>query len=204
MDAKKSPEIPWCRYADDGLAHCKTENEAKQLLETLRKRMEECGIELHPDKTKIIYCKDENRKGKYSNTKFDFLGYTFRCRKSKNAKNNKIFGSFSPAVSKKAVISMRKKIRQLNWRNRTDLSLEEIAKLFNPVLSGWMNYYGKYCRSVMDLVWKQFNNTLVKWAMNKYFKGRKKVKAARLIESIAAVEFKLFVHWDKGKINVFA
>ncbi|NGX34739.1 MAG: Group II intron-encoded protein LtrA [Candidatus Anoxychlamydiales bacterium] len=198
------PENLWCRYADDGLAHCKTESETKQLLEALKKRFAKYGLELHPDKTKIIYCKDSNRKEEYPEISFDFLGYTFRCRESKNTKNNTIFGSFSPAVSKIALKSMRRKTRKLNWRNRTDLSLMEIAKLYNPVLLGWKNYYTRFCKSAMNPIWNHFNKTLVFWAMNKYFKGKKITKAAIFIEKIAAKEPKLFAHWNKGIIGVFA
>ena len=97
------PKIPWCRYADDGLAHCKTEREAQELLQALSKRFAACGLELHPDKTKIVYCKDGSRKGKYPNISFDFLGYTFRARTCKNSKSNTLFVNFTPAVSKTAL-----------------------------------------------------------------------------------------------------
>ena len=176
---KNHPEKPWCRYADDGLVHCKTEWEASQLLEELRKRFAKCGLELHPDKTKIIYCRDGSRKGKYPNTSFDFLGYTFRRRIAKNTKKNSIFVSFNPAASKSAIKSMRKRARKLNWRNRTDLSLNEIAKLYNPVLSGWKNYYGKYHGSKMELVWSHFNKTLIAWAMKKRSEERRVGKECR-------------------------
>jgi RNA-directed DNA polymerase len=202
---RNHPDKPWCRYADDGLAHCKTIEEAKLLLIDLRKRFIECGLELHPDKTKIIYCKDSNRKAEYSNKSFDFLGYTFRSRESRNIKANKLFGSFCPAISKLALKSMKKKTRELNWRNRTDLSLEDISRLYNPTLLGWKNYYGKYYKSAMDSVWGHFNKTLVKWAMNKYKCFRnKRTKAAIFIEKIAEKNPELFIHWKEGIINVFA
>jgi RNA-directed DNA polymerase len=105
------PQIPWCRYADDGLAHCKTEVQAQALKSALAKRLAECGLEMHPDKTRIVYCKDASRKGKYPNTKFDFLGYTFQPRKVKNRKRNSIFVNFTPAVSSKALTSMRQTTR---------------------------------------------------------------------------------------------
>jgi len=128
------PTMPWCRYADDGLAHCRTEQQAKQLLLELEQRFKECGLELHPDKTKIIYCKDGKRRKKYSQTEFDFLGYTFRQRSVKNSKQNNMFVSFTPAVSKSALISMRAETRKRNFRNRTDISLKNIANMYNPVL----------------------------------------------------------------------
>ena len=95
---RNNSSIPWCRYADDALAHCKTEQQARQLLVELKLRFQECRLELHPDKTKIVYCKDANRRKEYSNIQFDFLGYGFRGRRSMNSKNN-IFLNFTPAVS---------------------------------------------------------------------------------------------------------
>ena len=202
---RKHSDKPWCRYADDGLAHCKTLPEAELLLGDLRERFAECGLELHPDKTRIVYCKDDNRKETYSNKSFDFLGYTFRCRESRNTKANKLFISFSPAISKLALKSMKKRTRKMNWRNRTDLSLEDISKLYNPVLLGWKNYYGRYYKSAMDSVWYHFNKTLVKWAMNKYKSLRtKRTKAAMFIEKIAANNPELFIHWKEGIMGVFA
>src|SRR3546814_5927017 len=94
--------MPWCRYADDGIAHCRTEQEAQQLLADLKQRSVDCGLELHPEKTKIIYCKAGNRAGTYHNTKFTFLGYDFCQRQARNLKTNTVFKSFSPAVSKAA------------------------------------------------------------------------------------------------------
>lgn len=103
---KKHPEKPWCRYADDGLVHCKTEEKAQQLLAELNQRFSACGLELHLEKTKIIYCKDGMRKDQYPTTKFTFLGYDFRQRGALNRKTNKVFQNFSPAVSKAAIKSM--------------------------------------------------------------------------------------------------
>lgn len=195
---KHHPDRKWCRYADDGLVHCETEEQAQQLLHDLRLRFKECGLELHPEKTRIVYCKDGSRKGKHEEVSFDFLGYTFRGRRAKR-KDGIIFQNFSPAVSRSSLKSMRKKTRKLNWRNRTDLSLEEIAKGYNPVLQGWLNYYGAYYRSAMNPVWQHVNMTLAAWAMKKYkkLKGRK-TEAIKLIENIARKESRLFVHWRQG------
>jgi RNA-directed DNA polymerase len=130
------PGIPWGRYADDGLVHCKTEQEAHASKAALAARLTECGVALHPDKTRIVYCKDGSRKGTYPNTQFDFLGYTFRPRVVKNRKRNSVFVNFTPAVSSAALIAMRQTTRRRNFRNRTDLSLEDIARYHNPVLRG--------------------------------------------------------------------
>jgi RNA-directed DNA polymerase len=200
---RNHPDKPWCRYADDGLVHCETEEQAQQLLIDLRSRFAECGLELHPDKTRIVYCKDENRKDKHEKTSFDFLGYTFRSRGAKD-KGGNVFRSFTPAVSRSALKAMRKKTKQLNWRNRTELSLDEIAEKYNPVLQGWLNYYGAYYRSAIYPGWQHFNMTLVAWAMKKYksLRGRK-LEAARFIENIALKEADMFVHWRQGMTKSF-
>jgi len=200
---RNHPEKPWCRYADDGLVHCETEEQAQRLLNDLRLRFDKCGLELHPDKTRIVYCKDGSRRSKYGKTSFDFLGYTFRGRRAKR-KDGTTFQSFTPAVSRASLKAMRKKTRQLNWRNRTELSLEEIAKAYNPVLQGWLNYYGAYYRSAIYPVWHHFNMTLVAWAMNKYkkLKGRG-TEANKFIKNIARREARLFVHWRQGVTQSF-
>jgi RNA-directed DNA polymerase len=203
--SKRYPSLSWCRYADDGLIHCKTEMQAKLLLAELHNRFNECKLELHPDKTKIVYCKDNGRRGKYSKIQFDFLGYTFRCRRAVSLKRNSLFGSFSPAASKIALKSMRAKTRKSNIRNRTELRLEDIAKLYNPILRGWLGYYGCYYRSGLSPVFMHFNKTLVAWVMRKYkrFKGHKRMAAA-FIEKIAKKEPHLFVHWKLGMVSMCA
>ena len=199
------PDIPWCRYADDGIAHCNTELQAKKLLKVLDYRFKECGLELHSSKTKIVYCKDSDRKGKYHNTSFDFLGYTFRPRKVKNSKKNTVFVSFTPAVSKTALKSMRATTRKFNWRNRTDLSINEIARRYNPVLNGWLYYYGRYQRSAMYAVWRHFNKTLIDWASRKYKRFRnRKTWSAKFLQGIAEREPRLFAHWRVGMQGAFA
>jgi RNA-directed DNA polymerase len=197
--ARTFPGVPWCRYADDGLVHCRTKTQALALEAALAERFAQCGLEMHPDKTHVVYCKDQSRKGQYPTTKFDFLGYCFRPRVVKNRKRNILFVSFTPAVSASALKTMRAKTRRLNYRNRTELSLNDIARLHNPVLRGWIAYYGRFCPSAMTPVLKHFDNTLVAWAMRKYkrLKGHK-TQACRFIESIAKRQPDLFVHWRKG------
>lgn len=201
---RKHPDKPWCRYADDGLIHCKTQKQAQELLQSLQKRFNECGLEIHPEKTRIVYCGNNGRKEIYPNTSFDFLGYTFRKRKTKSKKNGKIFLSFLPAVSRNSIKSMCQKTRKLGWRKRSELSLEEIAKAYNPVLQGWLNYYGAFYRSAMYPVWRHFNNTLIAWAMKKYKRLNKSQKrAAKLMEGIAKRSPHLFVYWKAGMSGSF-
>ena len=199
---REFPEVLWCRYADDGVVHCRTKKEAQVILAALEKRFSECGLELHPEKTKIVYCKDDRRTGDHQHTSFDFLGYTFRPRSVKNQKQGSLFIGFTPAVSNSALKAMRSEIRW--FRRRSNFSLSEIARLLNPKLRGWMAYYGRYYPSAMYVVWRHFNTTLVAWAMQK-FKSlrRRKTKAGRFLERIAERDPSLFYHWSIGMVGVF-
>ena len=202
---RQHPQSPWCRYADDGLVHCRTELEAKQILLELKERFGECHLELHQGKTKIAYCKDGRRKGSYSQKEFTFLGYTFQGREVRNSQDNSLFMSFSPAVSREAQKSMRAKTHQQSFGSRTDLQLADIAKRYNPVLRGWINYYGRYNPSGLHSVLRHFNKTLVRWAMRKYKKLKAhKTQASKFLQSIAEREPHLFVHWKLGMGKTFA
>jgi RNA-directed DNA polymerase len=196
---KHHPGKPWCRYADDGLVHLRSETEAQALLVSLQQRFEMCGLELHPLKTKIVYCKDANRQKEYHTTQFTFLGYDFCSRTVRTPKIEGVFMSFSPAVSKAAAKSMRSHVRKSGVRKRADLSLEEIAKWYNPILRGWIGYYGHYNQSAMDSVMRHFNKTLILWAMRKFqkLKGHK-TRAYDFIHKIKCESPELFVHWNMG------
>ena len=132
------PDIPWCRYADDGLVHCRTEQEAQAVMADLQARLATCGLEMHPTKTKIVYCKDNNREGSYPNVSFDFLGYCFRPRRAENSRTKQVFCNFLPAVSQSALVSMRATVRDLDIRRRTQVSTADIARQLNPLLRGWI------------------------------------------------------------------
>lgn len=202
---RNHPAMLWCRYADDGLVHCKTEQQAQRLLGELDQRFKACGLELHPVKTQIVYCKDNSRRKDYPNKAFDFLGYTFRARLCKNTKRDSVFMNFTPAVSNAALKSMRAKTRKLNIRNRTDLSLNEIARRYNPILQGWLNYYGKYSRSALYPLLRHVNQTLVSWSRRKYRRlQRHKIRASMFVERIAKKQPWLFAHWRMGMVGAFA
>jgi RNA-directed DNA polymerase len=202
---KQYPETSWCRYADDGLVHCKTKYQAEKLLYELHQRFGECQLELHPDKTKIIYCNNSRYKMNYPHKEFDFLGYSFRDRWSINPETKVLFLGFNPAVSKSSIKSMRAKTRKLNIRNRTDQSLEQIASFFNPIIRGWIEYYGKYGKAGLAPVLRHINLTLMAWLMRKHKKlyGRKSV-AARIMLETAKKRPDLFAHWKQGMQGVFA
>src|SRR5215471_11466933 len=141
------PDLPWCRYADDGLVHCRSQQEAEALKAELQIRLAECRLEMHPTKTKVVYCKDGKRRGKYPNVQFDFLGFCFRPRRVQRQRDKVLFCGFTPAVSPSAMQAMRKAIRDLNLRCQTQLSLQDIAQQLNPLLRGWLAYYGRYAPS---------------------------------------------------------
>ena len=203
--ARTHPDIPWCRYADDGLAHCRTENEAVALKAELQARLAVCSLELHPTKTKIVYCKDGKRKGTYPNVKFDFLGYCFRPRLVKRARDNTLFCGFNPAVSPAALKAMRAAIRDLGIRHRTDLSMADIARRINPLLRGWIGYYGRYAPSALYPLLRYVNHMLRAWVMRKSKRfNRHKTRAGQFLQSLARKNAGLFVHWRLGMTGVFA
>ena len=187
--------IPFERYADDILVHCKSEKQARWIKTVIEERLNQCGLELHPVKTKTVYCKDSFRKGNYPDKKFDFLGYTFRPRRSKD-RYGRFFVSFLPAVSDEAAKSMRGKIRGWRMHRMTDKSIEDLACMFNPVIRGWINYYSQFYKSALYPILKQLNHALQRWAYRKYKKlhGRKR-KALQLLQRIAKQVPHMFAHW---------
>lgn len=159
---------------------------------------------MHPVKSKIVYCKDEQRRRNYPNKSFDFLGYTFKARKCLNKVSNKPYLNFTPAVSRAALKSIRTKVRESNVRNRSDLSIDDIARWFNPKIQGWLNYYGSFRRSAMNALWRHFNRTLLAWTMDKYKKlKRKKTKATEFLLGIKKTRPNLFAHWCTGMLGSF-
>lgn len=203
---KRFPENPWCRYADDGLVHAISQGKAEYLRKEIELRFKECGLEIHPDKTKIVYCKDGRRKGQYAvNTSFDFLGYTFRRRRCRRASDNTFFVSFTPAVSQAAMKDMRRTIRKLKVRHKTGYSLEELARWLNPILHGWIGYYGQYRRSALDPVFRHFNKTLVRWARRKFKTlKRHKKRTIAMFDQLSQRCPGLFAHWRFGSARRFA
>jgi RNA-directed DNA polymerase len=199
------PDLPWCRYADDGLVHCRTEQEAEALKAELQARLAECQLEMHPTKTRIVYCKDDRRKGSYPNVKFDFLGYEFRPRAVWGTQSGRVFCGFTPAVSPSALNTMRTKIRDLNIRRRTQVSLAAIAEEINPLLRGWIGYYGRYAPTALGPMLRYVNLTLMAWAMRKYKRLRtRRTRTARFLQRLVRVHASLFVHWQLGMSGSFA
>lgn len=190
------PAIPFERYADDVVCHCRSESQAKTLWGALERRLKECRLELHPEKTKIVFCKEDNRRGDYPNHTFDFLGYTFRPRVAMSKAGN-FFVGFLPAMSNKAAKSIRDEMR--NWRihNRTDKTLKDFSRMFNPMLRGWINYYANFYKSEIFKVFHVLNRMMTKWAMRKFknMRGRQR-RATHWLGRLALRQPQLFAHWQ--------
>ena len=193
------PRIPFERYADDAIVHCRSERQAQVVLEAIRGRFAQCGLELHLTKTRIVYCKDDDRPGEHGHIKFDFLGYTFQPRRAKN-RQGKFFVSFLPAISTQAATAIRQTIRE--WRmaaTRNNQSLEDLARLVNPVVRGWMNYYGRFYRSRCVQVLRHLNEALAAWVRRKYTRFRRRERAAmHWLGRIARRDPHVFVLWELG------
>jgi RNA-directed DNA polymerase len=192
---KHHPDIPFERFADDVLCHCDSERQAQELKEQLEQRLAECGLELHPSKTRIVYCKDDDRRGHYPNEKFDYLGYTFRARRSKN-RWGKYFVNFSPGVSNAATKAIRQRLRDWQFGCRIDKWIDDLARMFNPVIRGWLNYYGRYYKSALYPTLRYLNRCLARWAMAKYKRLRRhKRQAEHWVRKVSLRDPKLFAHW---------
>lgn len=193
--AKYHPNIPFERFADDILCHCCSEAQAQWLKRTLERRFADCGLELHPEKTKIVYCKDEDRRGQYPNEKFDFLGYTFRARRSKN-RWGKYFVNFSPGVSNAAAKAIRQSIRGWQLGCRVDKRIDDLARMFNPIIRGWTTYYGCYYKSALYPTLRHLDRCLARWAMAKYKRLRRhRRRAEHRVRGIRCRDPGLFAHW---------
>lgn len=189
------PDAPFERYADDGLCHCRTREQAEAVLAGLTQRFADCGLTLHPLKTRLIYCKDDDRRSDYPETTFDFLGFTFRARRSKN-RWGKFFVNFSPGMSAKAGKRIRQDIRGWRLHMRSDETLEELARMYNQRIRGWVNYFSAFYKSALYPTLRQLDRKLVLWATRKYKRLRRhRRRAAHWLERIARAQPGLFAHW---------
>lgn len=194
---KEFPRIPWARYADDGIAHCVSLKQAKYLKRRLQEQFATYGLELNLEKTRIVYCKDDDRKGNHEHTSFDFLGYTFRPRLAKN-KYGKFFVSFLPAMGEKAKKAIRKEVRSWKLQFKTDKDLCDIANMFNSKIQGWINYYTHFYKSEIYDVLRYINSRLIYWVRRKYKKRNSRKRAEYWLGEIATRERNLFAHWKFG------
>ncbi|EST18310.1 group II intron reverse transcriptase/maturase [Streptomyces roseochromogenus] len=192
--AREYPGVWFERYADDAVIHCVTERQATEVLAALMDRMERVGLRLHPDKTRIVYCRDGKRRNSYEHTAFTFLGYTFRARRSRDKKGES-FLSFDPEISKEALKRLSAEVRSWHLHTRADLSFVDLARWVNPRVAGWMQYYGRFRRSGLDPLLTRINAYLVRWIRKKYERLKAKRKAIAKMGEIAKRYPRMFAHW---------
>jgi RNA-directed DNA polymerase len=196
--SREHPNIPFERYADDAVVHCRSEKQACFIRDKIDQRLRRCKLELHPEKTRIVYCKDELRALSHQHTSFDFLGYTFRPRTNRT-RHGKLFVNFSPAISDKAKKEIRQCIRKWKIHLWSGATLASIAREINPVVRGWVLYYGRFIRSEVRDAVQNIDAYLIRWAMGKYkrLRGRKR-RASEWLQRIRSERCNLFVHWAEG------
>ena len=194
------PSVPFERFADDAVVHCQSKRQAETVLVAIGDRLLQCGLELHPTKTRIVYCMDSNRRGPHEHVSFDFLGFSFQPRRAKS-RWGKFFVGFLPAISTRSAKAIRAQIR--NWKlasTRNNQRLEDLAEVVNPVVRGWMNYYGRFYRSKCVQVLRHLNEVLAAWVRWKYRHRYKRRERASMhwLGRIARREPALFAHWQFG------
>ncbi len=189
------PEFPFARYADDAVVHCRSAAQAEAVMRAIASRLGDCGLTMHPEKSKVVYCKDSNRTGTYPNVQFTFLGFTFRPRYASN-KHNRRFTSFLPAVSNDALKRMRQTVRGWRLHRRTGSTLGDLAQQCNTTIQGWWNYYGAFYRTAMHNLFGYVDQRLAQWGRRKYKRLRQhKRRSDEWLRKMATVQPRLFVHW---------
>jgi len=192
--AREHPDCPFERYSDDAVVHCKTRRQAEEVRDGIVARMSEVGLRLHPTKTRVVYCKDSNRRGEHEHISFTFLGFAFRARKAR-AKGGGYFSSFQPAMSPEALKAKGERLRELRIHRRPNLSLNDLARWLNPIVAGWMNYYGRYYRTAMEPLLRRVSIYLRRWAGKKYKRLRTFKRFKRWWTGLQDREPGLFAHW---------
>jgi RNA-directed DNA polymerase len=192
--ARTFPAVPFERYCDDAVVHCVSQRQARFVAQAIADRMVEVGLRLHPDKTRIVYNQDANRRGRYEHTAFTFLGFTFRARPAR-ARNGEIFASFQPAISAQALKKISGEVRRWRLHRWTGRSIGEIAREINPIVRGWMQYYGAFYRSALYPVLQRINAYLMRWARDKYKRLRSMKKAMAAWQRVTSQYPRLFAHW---------
>jgi RNA-directed DNA polymerase len=193
--ARTFPHIPFERYADDAICHCKNADEAQALWSVLADRFAACKLVLHPEKTKIVYCQDANRRGDFPNQSFDFLGFSFRARKT--MWQGLPARGFMPAVSPKALTAISRKIRRWTLHQRSDKSLQDLANMYNPCIQGWINYYGNFYRTQLRSTLRRIDLYVIRWACRKFKRFRHNTEGARdWLERLRRTNPTLLVHWQ--------
>lgn len=194
---REFPTVWFERYCDDVVVHCVSKRQAEYVLDAITKRLAEVKLTVHPEKTRIVYCKDDDRPGSHEHERFDYLGFTFRPRGAKSQKKGNLFIAFLPAVSEEAAKAMRQTVRGWKLHLRSGTTLEELARMVNQVVRGWIGYYGRYYPSWLVRILQRINNHLVRWARRKYKRlSRHPGRAWGLLARVQKREPNLFVHWS--------
>jgi RNA-directed DNA polymerase len=192
--AREFPGVAFERYVDDAVVHCVSETQAHKVMVAVADRMEQVGLRLHPEKTKVVYCKDSNRRGSYENTAFTFLGFTFRQRRARN-RQGKSFSNFLPAISKDALNRISAEVRSWRLHLRTGHTFKDLARRINPIVAGWMQYYGAFYRSALSPLLQRINAYLMRWIRKKYKRLHGKKKARACWQGITERYPRMFAHW---------
>ena len=177
------------------VVHCKSRRQAEYVLSQIAERMKEVGLRLHPEKTRIVYCKDSNRRGEYEHTSFTFLGFSFRPRGAINVKKGRGFTSFLPAISPEALKAKGDRLRELRIHRQTNLSLDDLARWLNLIVKGWMNYYGRYYRAALYPLLRRVSFYLRRWAGKKYRRLRTYKRFKGWWKGLLKRAPDLFAHW---------
>jgi len=192
------PRVPFCRYADDGLLHCKSRKQAQFVMLMISRRFKECRLEINVEKSGVIYCKDANRQDACEDISFDFLGFTFRPRRCVSEEHG-IHPNFLPAISRSSMKAINRQIRSWHIQYKSDKSLEDLSNMFNPKIRGWYAYYGRFYPSMLCRIWRNINGYLVRWLRRKYksLAGHKR-RAWKHLRRLAEQNPRLFIHWELG------
>jgi RNA-directed DNA polymerase len=199
---QKANTVKYVRYADDAIIHCKSKAHAERVLNQLQERMDVCNLELHPEKTKLVYCRDFKRQGRYKTVKFDFLGYSFLPRTAKSKRTGKLFLGYDCAISISSRKRLADKLEELDIINMSFKSIVGIAQKLNPYIRGWINYYGRYRGYELSRVFYLLRCRLVRWARKRYKRYRNSLnKACKWLDRVRKQYPHLFYHWQLGFSN---
>jgi len=193
------PKVEFVRYADDAILHCRTKTEAEQTLKALDERMKACGLELHPEKTKLVYCRDYRRQESFETVKFDFLGYSFQPRSTKSKQTGKLFLGFDCAISISSKKRIADKLEELEIDRLNFRSIVGVALYLEPLIRGWINYYGKFRITELNPVFLLLRQRLVWWARKRYKRYKTNMnKAYRWMDRVKKQFPNLFYQWRYG------
>jgi len=193
------PTVKYVRYADDAILHCKSKVQADYVLDNLHRRMQSVGLELHPEKTKLVYCKDYRRQGKHKIVKFDFLGYSFQPRSTATGGKGNLFLGFDCAISIDSKKRIAQKMSELDIPHLTHKSIVGVAQYLEPYIRGWINYYGKFRRSMLNPIFQLLRRRIVQWVRRRY--KRYKTSLNRAYEWLKRIRIQfptLFYQWRLG------